>query len=146
MEYIDLGLPSGKLWCIDNEEGYFTFDEAVEKFQDQLPTMEDWLELDSYTKKHYDKERELAILKGRNSNKLFLPTTGFYIEDRRLIVPECGCYWSSDLETGDIPTLCGSVRTAKNFVFNTINNRVFTNTFYWNYCDCRLAVRLIKTK
>ncbi len=38
-EYIDLGLPSGTLWATENEEGYFTFDEAVEKYGDSLPKL-----------------------------------------------------------------------------------------------------------
>ena len=38
MEYIDLGLPSGTLWADCNEEGFYYFDEAVEKYGYRLPT------------------------------------------------------------------------------------------------------------
>ena len=33
IEFIDLGLPSGRLWATENEEGYCTYDEAKEKFE-----------------------------------------------------------------------------------------------------------------
>ena len=31
-EFVDLGLPSGTLWAEKNEEGYFTYDEAMKLF------------------------------------------------------------------------------------------------------------------
>ena len=40
-KYIDLGLPSGTLWKESNEGGdyaYYTFDEAIIKFGNKLPT------------------------------------------------------------------------------------------------------------
>jgi hypothetical protein len=50
--YVDLGLPSGTLWKSENEstqvgrdKGIYTFDEAVETFGDQLPTIAQWREL-----------------------------------------------------------------------------------------------------
>ncbi|MBO4645295.1 MAG: hypothetical protein J5642_02135 [Bacteroidales bacterium] len=43
--YIDLGLPSGTLWCNQNEEGLYTHDDAVIRFGDALPTTEQWKEL-----------------------------------------------------------------------------------------------------
>lgn len=39
-DYIDLGLPSGTLWKKTAEQGYYTYEEALSKFQDHLPTKE----------------------------------------------------------------------------------------------------------
>ena len=37
--YVDLGLPSGTLWKDKNEEGgFYTYDQAVSKFGNKLPT------------------------------------------------------------------------------------------------------------
>lgn len=43
--WVDLGLPSGALWKSSNESGFFSFDEAVNRFGKQLPTKENWEEL-----------------------------------------------------------------------------------------------------
>lgn len=40
IEYVDLGLPSGTMWKLFIEDGYYTFDRAVEKFGSNLPTKE----------------------------------------------------------------------------------------------------------
>lgn len=45
-DYIDLGLPSGTLWKIKNETGYYTYDKAMSLFGN-LPTLEQILELKS---------------------------------------------------------------------------------------------------
>ena len=93
--WVDLGLPSGKLWCFDNEEGYFTFDEAVEKFQDQLPTIEDWKELIDNTTQRFDKRRKGLVLKAPNGNKLFLPHSGNIGYKNNLSdVNRFGYYWA----------------------------------------------------
>lgn len=45
-EYVDLGLPSGTKWKSSNEKGGFlTYDEAVSKFGDKLPTQDQFEEL-----------------------------------------------------------------------------------------------------
>lgn len=43
--YVDLGLPSGTLWKGKNEEGYYTYDQAISKFGSKLPTKEQLEEL-----------------------------------------------------------------------------------------------------
>lgn len=45
IEFIDLGLPSGRLWATENEEGYYTYDEAKENFGELLPKPEAFQEL-----------------------------------------------------------------------------------------------------
>lgn len=61
LEYVDLGLPSGTLWCRHNygvvsEEEYgefYTFDEA-QKLDIKLPTREDFIELDKHCDHKWD--------------------------------------------------------------------------------------------
>lgn len=79
MEYIDLGLPSGNLWAAENEEGYYTFDEAVAKFWDNLPTKEDFEELVAHCWKRWDDERKGMEFMGDNGKKLFLPVQGYHV-------------------------------------------------------------------
>lgn len=73
MEYADLGLPSGTLWAESNEEGYYTFDEAVEKYGNSLPTREQLEELKSHCQwewndKEYDRIDHYEIAEyGKNS-------------------------------------------------------------------------------
>lgn len=43
--WVDLGLPSGTLWKSKDEADYYTYDEAVHKFGDNLPTKEQFEEL-----------------------------------------------------------------------------------------------------
>ena len=43
--WVDLGLPSGTLWKDTNEEGFYTFSKAVDKFGSSLPTKQQFDEL-----------------------------------------------------------------------------------------------------
>ena len=43
-KYIDLGLPSGNLWCVENIEGLFTWEETA-SFKPLLPRLTDFSEL-----------------------------------------------------------------------------------------------------
>lgn len=43
--FVDLGLPSGLLWAEKQEEGYYTHEEAVEKYGEALPQPEEFVEL-----------------------------------------------------------------------------------------------------
>ena len=77
-EYIDLGLPSGTLWAVDNEEGFYTFDEAIEKFGENMPTKEDGEELLHECFHRWDDVRKgIEILSPFNGNRLFLPAAGY---------------------------------------------------------------------
>lgn len=133
-EYIDLGLPSGKLWCIDNEEGYFTFDEAVEKFQDQLPTIEDWRELfaECEKKRTYDELYGNGIeFKAKNGNRLFIPFAGRCINYTYDLQGD-GYYWT------DKNSLTGTPRCVRFHDTDSIDVRVLT--------EGRISVRLIKSE
>ena len=44
-QWTDLGLPSGRLWASGPAEGFYTWDDAVEKFNRYLPTASAMMEL-----------------------------------------------------------------------------------------------------
>jgi hypothetical protein len=46
--WVDLGLPSGMLWRSHNERGYYTHEEACEKYGPMLPDKNDFEELQEY--------------------------------------------------------------------------------------------------
>lgn len=94
MNYIDLGLPSGTLWCDINEDGYYTFDEAVEKYGDSLPTKEQFEELKDQCKWEWNGSGYNVT--GHNGNSIILPAAGFrnYYGNEHG-VGGSGYYWSS---------------------------------------------------
>lgn len=77
-QFIDLGLPSGTLWAAENEDGYFTFDEAVEKFGNSLPTKEQFEELIEHTDKYWDLQKKgMWFVSKKNGGKIFMPASGY---------------------------------------------------------------------
>ena len=99
--YVDLGLPSGTLWKNTNEGGkyaYYTYDEAVSRFGNKLPTRQQLEELRSkcrwiWTGRGYK-------VKGPNGNSIYLPAAGYRenYDQRNYGVDYIGAYYSS---TGD---------------------------------------------
>ena len=94
--YIDLGLPSGRLWASENAEGYYTFDNAKEKFGELLPKPEAFEELWEECQWLWDIKNKGMIVVGPNKNTIFLPASGYrggasvYFYD----VGFDGYYWS----------------------------------------------------
>lgn len=96
-EYIDLGLPSGTLWATENEEGYFTFEEAVEKYGDSLPARWQFCELIDNCECRFDDERKALVCKSKfNGNIVEFPASGYRGSDSEELygVGLCGYYWS----------------------------------------------------
>ena len=93
-QYVDLGLPSGTRWKDKNEEGFYTFDEAVGKFGDNLPTKEQLSELRGKCK--WTMTGEGCKVEGPNGNQIVLPAAGYcYSSGSVDDVGSRGCYWSS---------------------------------------------------
>ncbi|MBO7234891.1 MAG: hypothetical protein J6V13_07905 [Paludibacteraceae bacterium] len=97
--YVDLGLPSGTLWKNSNEGGdnaRYTYDEAVSKFGNNLPTYQQLRELkDKCTWTWIDIGGGCRVT-GPNGNSITLPAAG----NRRCngdvyLVGAKGLYWSS---------------------------------------------------
>lgn len=73
---VDLGLPSGTLWKDKNEEGgFYTYEQALNKFGDRLPTKEQFEELES--KCQWSWTGSGYKVTGPNGNSISLPAAGF---------------------------------------------------------------------
>lgn len=99
-QYIDLGLPSGRLWATENAsiddntidgKTYFNFNEAVKTFGNMLPSEKAWKELFNQCSRKWNKRRKGWVLTGPNGKTLFLPADGFLY----WIDGISGYYWSS---------------------------------------------------
>lgn len=101
--YVDLGLPSGTKWKSANEygngSGYYTFDEAVNTFGNNLPTEEQCWEL--ITLCTWSRQENYSYkVTGLNGNEIVLPITGYYgwSEDNNNYIycgGNIGIYWTS---------------------------------------------------
>ena len=95
--YVDLGLPSGTLWKNANEGGkyaYYTYDEAVSRFGNELPTVEQFRELQKMC--NMTRKFKNIIVTGPNGNSILFPTAGLIECDGEMFsVGTQGHYWSS---------------------------------------------------
>lgn len=107
MNYIDLGLPSGTLWADTNEEGYFIFDVAKEKFGDSVPTIDEWRELIDNCEWLWDFNNKQMVIIGKNDNRITLPAAGWR-DTSMYDMGSRGYYWSSSLSP-DYPSYVCSV-------------------------------------
>jgi hypothetical protein len=94
-EYVDLGLPSGTLWKSKNEKGvYYTYDEAVSQFGDNLPSREHFEELKAYCTWEWNGKG--YVVTGDNGNSIILQAAGErYCNGVVRNVGAGGSYWSS---------------------------------------------------
>lgn len=93
--FVDLGLPSGTLWKDKNEEGgFYTYEQAVNKFGDKLPTKEQFEELKS--KCQWSWTCNGYKVTGPSGNSIVLPASGYRrCNDPVYCVGSDGYYWSS---------------------------------------------------
>ncbi len=96
-DYVDLGLSSGTLWKASNEEGeFYTYEQAVEKYGDKLPTLEQWQKLMLECKWSWNDSG--YIVTGPNGNSIVLPASGYCnCEGGVRNVGFSGTYWSSTI-------------------------------------------------
>lgn len=93
--FVDLGLPSGTLWKDKNEGGgFYTYEQAINKFGDELPTIEQFEELKN--KCHWIWTGNGYKVTGPNGNSISLPAAGYrYRYGNVLNEGFGGNYWSS---------------------------------------------------
>lgn len=103
--YVDLGLPSGTLWKDKNEDGYFTFDQAVSQFGSSLPSRSEWKELMNVCQWSWIDSGVVSGYRvtGTNGESIFLPAEGSRDSDGRRMnnVGSGGEYWSSSVNRED---------------------------------------------
>ena len=98
--YTDLGLPSGTKWKNFNATGFYTYDEAVSKFGNRLPTKEQWEELKAECQWTWNGSGYKVT--GPNGNSIVLPASGYRSCDGSVLnVGSYGSYWSSIPEDSD---------------------------------------------
>ena len=104
--YVDLGLPSGTLWCKTNEGGdyvLYTYEDAVQKFGSRLPTNEQFEELMDLCS--WNKIGKRYQILGPNGNVIYLPAAGECNCDGEISnVDSYACYWSSTSKFPDCAT------------------------------------------
>ena len=101
--FVDLGLPSGLLWAEKQEEGYYTHEEAVEKYGEALPQPEEFVELWRVCKWDWDKKRKGYTVTGPNGNSIFLAASGYRnrASGDLINVGSFGYYWSAAQSSAD---------------------------------------------
>ena len=92
-EYVDLGLPSGTLWKIENEDGFYTYEQAVAKFGNNLPTKEQLEELKRFCRWTWTGNG--YRVKGKDGESIFLPAAGAINCDDSVHYVGSGFYKSS---------------------------------------------------
>ena len=98
--WVDLGLPSGTLWKLDNESGYFTYDEAVQQFGDNLPSKAQLLELKTLCQWNWIGDGMKVT--GPNGNSIVLPAAGIRLCLGNVnFVGSYGFFWSSTPDGSD---------------------------------------------
>jgi len=93
-DYVFLALPSGTIWKMSNEEGFYTYMEAQKKFGAQLPTKEQWQELvDCCTWTWTGKGYKVTDKKGTS---IYFPANGYKSSfDNLFGKDENAFYWTS---------------------------------------------------
>lgn len=95
--WVDLGLRSGTLWKAENEDGLFTYEQAMDKFGNSLPTREQLAELATECTWKWDNNGYRVT--GPNGNFITMPAEGYsYCNGDKYGVGSDGEYWSSTPE------------------------------------------------
>ena len=95
---VDLGLPSGTLWKGKNEtgghNGFYTYEEALRKYRNNLPTKKQLEELKDQCR--WTRNGSDYTVTGPNGDSIVLPASGWRHDDGRMdSVGFGGLYWSS---------------------------------------------------
>ncbi len=94
-DYVDLGLPSGTLWKRQNESGFYTYEQAINRFGNKLPERHHFVELKNECTWIWMEDYGYKVV-GPNGNSITFPAAGCRDCDggvRR--VGTGGYHWSS---------------------------------------------------
>ena len=100
-DYVDLGLPSGTLWKRQNESGFYTYEQAINRFGNKLPKKHHYVELiNECTWIWMDKYGYKVV--GPNGNSITFPAAGYRFCNGNVGgVGTFGQYWSSTPDDSD---------------------------------------------
>ena len=99
--YVDLGLPSGTLWKRQYESGFYTYDEALNRFGNKLPERHHFVELINECTWIWMDEYGYKVV-GPNGNSITFPAAGYRFCSGDLYnVGPYGRYWSSTPNASD---------------------------------------------
>ncbi len=119
LSFVDLGLPSGRLWATENAPGHYSYDEAIEVFGEFLPKGSAMVELIEECKVEWNEEKEGLDITGPNGNKLFLPAAGLISPGSPQVRYKSeGFYWTRMLYNKLAPT---SQTYARGLLFSSGN-------------------------
>lgn len=97
MLYVDLGLPSGTLWGLFNENNdLFSYDDAKAKYGQQLPSRKQWEELRE--KCIWQWKGDGYKVTGPNNRSIYIPAKGWcncYGNKGEVLIGSHGAYWTS---------------------------------------------------
>ena len=92
--WVDLDLPSGTKWKSVNENGYYTYDDAIDNFGKYVPTKEQWQELRTFCVWTWQEDGHRVT--GNNGNSIFLTAAAFRNSDGEVHgAGTYGYYWSA---------------------------------------------------
>ncbi len=95
-EFVDLGLPSGRLWATENAPGYYNFNTAADIFADYLPKGAAMVELLEECKVEWNDQKKGLDITGPNGNSIFLPAAGYVFPGETVVADDefFGYYWT----------------------------------------------------
>ena len=74
--YVDLGLPSGTLWNDNNENEFYSYNDAIKQFGVNLPSINQLWELRNKCKWVLQKNQHEYVVTGPNGNSIIVPLVG----------------------------------------------------------------------
>ena len=130
-EFVDLDLTSHTKWKSANENGFYDYESAMEKFGTSLPTKAQLQELKHECTWVWNSAKKGFDIEGSNGNSIFLPAAGYIdcVGDLRS-VGELGFYWSSTIDHDDY---------AWDYYFVSDSVGIYSSSFCHN-----LSVRLVQ--
>lgn len=128
--YVDLGLPSGTLWKSYNESGFYSYQQAVNKFGSNLPTRDQFEELINNCTWVWNGAG--YRITGSNGNSIFLPAAGGRTKNRGDVkdVGTVGHYWSSVSKNSEDAYIL-AISATYNFTLNHLKKHGFSVRLVW---------------
>ena len=131
-DYVDLGLPSGTLWKRQNESGFYTYEQALNRFGSKLPERHHFIELKNECTWIWIDDYGYEVV-GPNGNSITLPAAGcpcLYCYGEVKYVGTYSSYWAFTPDDSD-------------YVYHLCFNSSSVRMDDWDRCEER-SVRLVK--